>query len=41
VAQGLGTGQIYKNNLSSPLEIQSGELLYNPKKHWDFSNLFI
>ncbi len=41
MAQGLGTGQIYKNNVSSPLEILSGELLYNPKKVWDFSTLSV
>lgn len=32
--QGLGTGQLYHNNWSSPLEIRKGELLYNKPKAW-------
>ena len=35
--QGLGTGQLYTNNISSPLEIVNGQVRYNPRKSWDFS----
>ena len=33
--QGLGTGQLYTNNISSPLTITDGHLLYHPDKGWD------
>ena len=33
--QGLGTGQLYKNNFASPLLIQDGQLRYNPAEPWD------
>ena len=33
--QGLGTGQLYHNNIDSPLEIRKGELLYNKVKGWE------
>lgn len=29
--QGLGTGQLYHNNIELPLEIQNGYIFYNPK----------
>jgi o-succinylbenzoate synthase len=32
--QGLGTGQLYHNNVPSPLEIRNGFLHYNPTKSW-------
>ncbi|MFN8673441.1 MAG: o-succinylbenzoate synthase [Candidatus Sericytochromatia bacterium] len=32
--QGLGTGQIYKNNIDSPLEVKNGALSYNKNKKW-------
>lgn len=32
--QGLGTGQLYTNNIASPLEISDGSLNYNPAKSW-------
>jgi len=32
--QGLGTGQLYTNNIHSPLTIKKGELLYDPAKMW-------
>ncbi len=35
--QGLGTGQIYANNIDSPLTISGGKLFYRPRKHWDLS----
>lgn len=37
--QGLGTGQLYTDNIASPLEIRNGELHYDPNKSWDFSTL--
>lgn len=35
--QGLGTGGLYSNNFETPLEVQSGELWYNPSKKWIFN----
>ncbi|QMU28496.1 o-succinylbenzoate synthase [Adhaeribacter radiodurans] len=32
--QGLGTGQLYQNNILSPLQIQSGKLYYDSTKVW-------
>lgn len=32
--QGLGTGQLYTNNLKAPLTIKKGQLLYNHKSQW-------
>ena len=32
--QGLGTGQLYKNNITSPLEVKQGEIFYNHERHW-------
>lgn len=32
--QGLGTGQLYHNNIESPLTIRKGELLYDFPKSW-------
>ncbi len=34
--QGLGTGQLYKNNIQSPLELRGDRLFYNPSKQWIF-----
>lgn len=31
--QGLGTGQLYTNNIPSPLEMRGDYLYYNPEKH--------
>ncbi|RNI27485.1 o-succinylbenzoate synthase [Rufibacter immobilis] len=36
--QGLGTGQLYHNNLNSPLEIRGEELWYNPQETWELPN---
>lgn len=33
--QGLGTGQLYHNNIDSPLTIQRDELFYDTTKEWD------
>jgi O-succinylbenzoate synthase len=35
--QGLGTGQIFANNIPSPLRIENGHLLYDTEKSWDLS----
>ncbi|HHH54398.1 MAG TPA: o-succinylbenzoate synthase [Bacteroidetes bacterium] len=34
IIHGLGTGQIYTNNIDSPLEVNKGYLLYNPNSKW-------
>jgi o-succinylbenzoate synthase len=33
--QGLGTGQLYHNNVASPLHIRRGQLLYAAPGHWE------
>jgi len=39
--QGLGTGQLYKNNIDSPLEINEGKILYVHEQLWeDMGNYF-
>jgi len=35
--QGLGTGELFSNNITSPLFQKSGELKYSIEKKWDFS----
>lgn len=37
--QGLGTGQIYQNNLPSPLQIREGKLYSNGGSDWDMAEL--
>lgn len=37
--QGLGTGQLYTNNVDSPLEIDGEKLWFRPEKKWDLENL--
>lgn len=32
--QGLGTGQVFRNNMQSPLELRGPVLFYNPEKKW-------
>ena len=39
--QGLGTGQLYHNNIPSPLEIRNAMLFYEKDKEWDLSLLNI
>ncbi|MTI29730.1 o-succinylbenzoate synthase [Xanthovirga aplysinae] len=39
IPQGLGTGQLYYNNIGSPLNIQEGKLFYSPAVQWDYSYL--
>ncbi len=34
-AQGLGTGQLYHNNLAAPLSIAAGQLHYDPAGTWE------
>ena len=35
VVQGLGTGQVFSNNIKSPLELRGSILFYNPEMKWD------
>ena len=37
--QGLGTGQVFSNNIDSPLVIESGHLKYSLNKDWDLNAL--
>jgi O-succinylbenzoic acid--CoA ligase len=39
--QGLGTGQVYANNINAPLEIQGERLWHNPEKSWQNFETFI
>ncbi|GAB2947502.1 o-succinylbenzoate synthase [Hymenobacter coalescens] len=35
MAQGLGTGQLYHNNLAAPLLVRGGQLHYDPRGTWE------
>ncbi|WP_452224673.1 o-succinylbenzoate synthase [Lacinutrix chionoecetis] len=35
--QGLGTGGLFTNNFSSPLQVKNGTLQYNINKNWNFN----
>ncbi|MES2794549.1 MAG: o-succinylbenzoate synthase [Bacteroidota bacterium] len=35
--QGLGTGQLYSNNVGSPLKIENGKLYYDQNSNWDLA----
>jgi len=37
--QGLGTGNLYKNNIPSPLKVEQGALAYKQSIGWDLSSL--
>lgn len=37
--QGLGTGQLYRNNIPSPLNVKDGLMGYDPTDGWDFGSL--
>ncbi|MCB0794310.1 MAG: o-succinylbenzoate synthase [Flavobacteriales bacterium] len=37
--QGLGTGQVYENNVGSPLEVADAMLWYRPEREWDLADL--
>ena len=37
VPQGLGTGQLFHNNIASPLSIEQGQIFYDTTKTWDLS----
>jgi len=37
--QGLGTGQVFSNNITSPLEIDKGNLYYSSKNDWNLKPL--
>lgn len=34
--QGLGTGQLYHNNIPSPLHLEGDRLFYDPEKKWEY-----
>ena len=40
LTQGLGTGGLYLNNLSSPLEVSEGQISYNPRLKWSYPPAF-
>jgi len=35
--QGLGTGSLFTNNFTSPLNVKNGTLQYQKNKHWNFN----
>ena len=37
--QGLGTSQLYHNNIPSPLVIENAKLFYKPKTNWNLSSI--
>lgn len=37
--QGLGTGQLYHNNIPSPLVIENAKLYYKPENKWDLNSI--
>lgn len=39
--QGLGTGQLYTNNIESPLMVESGGIYYRQEGDWDLKNLLL
>jgi len=41
IEQGLGTGQLFENNIDSPLEVKNGFIKYNTRHRWDLSVLGI
>ena len=40
IPQGLGTGQLYHNNIPSPLVIDQGNLFYSQEGSWETGNIF-
>ena len=38
--QGLGTGGLFTNNFTAPLEVKNGELHYNPQINWEIQTKF-
>ena len=39
--QGLGTGELYHNNVDSPLVVDHGQLQYDPARYWNLSPLLV
>ena len=37
--QGLGTGQLYNNNIDSPLVIKNGEIMMDNSLDWNLNHL--
>jgi o-succinylbenzoate synthase len=40
IPQGLGTGTIYRNNIPSPLQVESDSLWYRKERKWNMEGLF-
>lgn len=38
--QGLGTGELFLENVGSPLKVENGALWYDPEQEWDLRPLF-
>ena len=38
--QGLGTGQLFSNNIASPLVIKDAQLIYDRSLHWDIEKIY-
>lgn len=38
--QGLGTGQLYSNNIASPLQVTKGQIFYNQAVAWEKGSIF-
>lgn len=39
IHQGLGTGQLFENNIPSPLKVNGHHIHYNQKGHWDLTGM--
>jgi o-succinylbenzoate synthase len=39
IPQGLGTGQLYENNIESPLRVKQGTISLHPTADWNFDSL--
>ncbi len=37
--QGLGTGELFTNNITCPLQLKGERLYYNPKLNWEINNI--
>lgn len=40
MVQGLGTGQVFRNNIQSPLQLKGPELFHDPEAKWGWTDLF-
>ena len=39
LVQGLGTGELYENNIESPLAMDGANLIYRPERRWTIPDL--